>query len=565
MTRLSFTGKRWTDPPLRAEGTPAEIVATIAATRPLGDDARPWLDVSTYPMAAMAAERVRVAVRAGETVGIIGDYDCDGVTSTAILVRMFRRLDTEPVVRLPHRLTEGYGARKEHVEELRARGVTLLLTTDTGVVATEALAYAKERGMDAIVIDHHAYAELPEAYAILHPALTRLRSPPAAAGVAFAFAHAVLGDTWPDHDTDVALAAIGTIADVVPLTNENRTMVKDGLAALARLDPASDLGALRDAAGLGRRPTSGDVAFRLAPRLNAAGRLDDATIGLRALLGDRDSIAALERLNVERQRITQACMEEAFEAVNPSASSGQVPANLPACICVASENFPRGVVGLVAGKLAERFGRPALVASLENGHCTASLRGVPGHDIASALRAHAHLFTAFGGHALAGGCSFAHGNLAAVKEALCCDVLSSLKEEDLYPVVAADAVLDASSATIALADALSAMEPFGADNREPLFLVESVTLTAGRRIGTDGRHLQARAGTVGVVGFGLGHLESMLSNPVDIVCRVAANEWNGTRKAQLSIVDVRAAQTGASLPSISNTAITGTLRAEAIL
>lgn len=554
---MSFTGKRWTEPPLRAAGSPAEIVAAIAATRSLGGDTRPWLEISTYPMATKAADRVRDAVRAGETVGIIGDYDCDGVTSTAILVRMFRRLDTEPIVRLPHRLTEGYGAQKKHVEELLARGMTLLVTTDTGIVATEALAYAKERGIDCIVIDHHAFAELPDAYAILHPALTDLRSPPAAAGVAFAFAHAVLGETWPDHDTDVALAAIGTIADVVPLTNENRTMVKDGLAALARLAPASDLGALRDAAGLGRRPTSGDVAFRLAPRLNAAGRLDDATIGLRALLGDRESVVALERLNVERQRVTQACMEEAFEAVDA--------ANPPACVCIASENFPRGVVGLVAGKLAERFGRPALVASLENGHCTASLRGVPGHDIAAALRAHAHLFTAFGGHALAGGCSFAHGNLAAVKEALCGNVLSSLKEEDLYPVVAADAILDASSATLALADALSSMEPFGAENREPLFLVEGTQLTGARRIGTDGRHLQARAGGVGVVGFGLGDLENALSEPVDIVCRVTANEWNGTRKAQLSIVDIRAAQTGASLPSISNTAMTGTLRAEAIL
>lgn len=534
------------------------IANSIAAERSLGEDARPWENIETYPMARVAAERVRDAVRNDETVGIIGDYDCDGLTSTTILVRMLRRLGIDPVVRLPHRLREGYGAQTLHVEELLARGVTLLLTTDTGIVAHDALALAKERGVDAIVIDHHAFAELPVAYAILHPALApTLHSPPAAAGVAFAFACAVHGATWPDRDTDIALAAIGTIADVVPLTHENRTMVREGLAALARVDAASGLGMLRDRCGLPKRPSSTDVAFRLSPRLNAAGRLDDATIGLRALLGDSASVDELERLNAERQRITLVCMDEAFSSVDP--------ANLPACVCVASENFPRGVVGLVAGKLAEKFGRPALAASIEKGKCTASLRGVPGHDIALALRTNAKLFTAFGGHAQAGGCSFALENLDAVKLALQGDVLATVNEEDLRPVIAPDAFLDASSATIALADALSALEPFGAENREPLFLVEGVTLTGARKIGADQRHLQARAGQTGIIGFGLGHLENEISGPVDIVCRVTANEWNGARRAQLSIVDIRTAQTGASLPSISKTAMTGTFNAEAIL
>ena len=223
------------------------------------------------------------------------------------------------------------------------------------------------------------------------------------------------------------------------------------------------------------------------------------------------------------------------------------------------------MVGLVAGKLTERFGRPALVASLEDGRCTASLRGVPGHDIALALRANAKLFTAFGGHAMAGGCSFLHENFGAVRDALCVDVLACVAEECLRPAISPDAAIDARSATLPLADALAVLEPFGAENREPLFLVENVVLSGARRIGTDGKHLQARVGALGVVGFGLGDLESALAGPVDVVCRVTANEWNGSRKAQLSIVDVRAAQTGASLPSISNTAITGTLRAEAIL
>lgn len=560
MTRLSFTGKRWIEPAFVASGEPAATAERLASTRDLGPDA-PWrMDPATYPMAAKAATRLKDAALAGERVGIIGDYDCDGLTSTAILVRLLRRLALEPVVRLPHRLTEGYGARAAHVEELHAKGVTLLITTDTGIVATEALALAREKGMDAIVIDHHAFVDLPPAYAVLHPALTALRSPPAAAGVALAFAHAVLGDAWPDRDTDVALAAIGTIADVVPLTHENRALTKDGLAALARVDAGSGLGLLRDRSGIGRTPTSGDVAFRLAPRLNAAGRLDDATIGLRALLGDVASVDILETLNAERQRLTQACMDEAMSMLDP--------ADLRGCVCVASATFPRGIVGLIAGKLAERFGRPAAAISIENGLCTASLRGVPAYDIAAGLRAHAHLFTTFGGHAQAGGCSFHETNLGAVMDALHAHVSSSVDVAALRPAIELDAVLPRERATLRLADALAALEPFGAGNREPLFLVESVALSGVRRVGSDLRHLQARAGAVGVIGFGLGHLADALAGPVDLTCRVTSNEWNGMRRPQLSVVDIREAapvQTGASLPSISNTAITGTLSADAIL
>lgn len=558
MENLSFTGKRWIDPVLDAAGEPRAVADTFALRRSLGDDMRAWTDPTTYPMALAAAERLKTATARHETIGIIGDYDCDGLTSTTILVRLLRRLGTEPIVRLPHRLLEGYGVQTAHIEEMRARGVTLLLTTDTGVTAFQALQRAKDVGIDVIVIDHHAFETLPPAFAVLHPALTALRSPPAAAGVAFAFSHAVEGGPWNDIDTDAALAAIGTIADVVPLTHENRTMVKDGLAALARIAPTSGLGMLRDRSGIGKTPLSGDVAFRLSPRLNAAGRLDDAAIGLHALLGDAASIELLETLNVERQRLTQECMQEAFGMVDAT--------DLPACVCVASRNFPKGIVGLIAGKLTEKFGRPSAAVSIKDGQCTASLRGIPGHDIAGALRANAGLFTAFGGHAQAGGCSFAEANLDAVKRALHEDVLSYVRPDALRPVLELDAVLPVAHASLALVGELSRLEPFGAGNREPFFLVPSVSLTGIRRVGADKRHLQARIDSVGVIGFGLGEWADAIGGTVDLACRVTANEWNGARSVQLSVVDIRAAAyTGANFPSISKTAMTGTLRAEAIL
>lgn len=532
MTRLSFTGKRWIDPAGDASGHPREIVRTIADTRGLGEETRAWMNATTYPMAGIAAERVKSAIRNNETIAIVGDYDCDGLTSTAILTRLIQRLGGEPIVRIPHRLKEGYGLQTLHVEEMLAKKVTLLLTVDTGIVATAALQHAKDKGLDVIILDHHHYVDLPPAFAILHPTLTTLQSPPAAAGVAFAFAHAILGETWPDRDADLALAAIGTIADVVPLTHENRAMVRDGLAALGRMDPTSGLGMLRDRSNVGRIPTSGDVAFRMAPRLNAAGRLDDAEIGLRALLGDAASVDLLETLNAERQRLTLTCMEEAFAMVNEE--------NLPACVCVASANFPKGIIGLIAGKLAEKYGRPAAAVAIKDGMCTSSLRGIPGHDIAGALRANAELFTAFGGHAQAGGCSFLETNLIAVKQALHDDVMTYVRPEALLPVLALDLALPMENATLALADALSLLEPFGAENREPLFLVENVTLTGARTVGADNRHLQARMGQTGVIAFGLGHLAASLTEPVDLACRITANEWNGTRKPQLSVVDIRA-------------------------
>lgn len=511
------------------------LAKTLAAARRLGGTARGWTDPSTYPMAAMAAKRVRTAAANHESIGIIGDYDCDGLTSTAILVRLLRRMGITPIVRLPHRLLEGYGVQRSHIDEMHAHGVTLLITTDTGVTALEPLAHAKKIGIDVIVIDHHAYTELPPAFAVLHPSLTTLRSPPAAAGVAFAFAHAVEGSPWEDIDTDAALAAIGTVGDVVELTHENRTMVQEGLVALTRLDASSGLGMLRNKSGVGPLPTSGDIAFRLSPRLNAAGRLDDAMIGLRALLGDAASVDRLETLNSERQRLTQECMEQAFGMIEQH--------TLPACICVASEHFPKGIIGLIAGKLTERFGRPSAAIAITDDRCTASLRGIPGHDIAGALRTYAHLFTSFGGHAQAGGCSFPRSNLDAIQRALHDDVLSYVREDMLQPQIPIDLILPIEHATLQLVETLAQLEPFGAGNREPIFQIPSVALTNIRLVGGDQRHLQARAGGIGIIGFGLGELAPSLTGAVDLACRITAHEWNGRRDVQLSVIDIRKTMT----------------------
>ncbi len=532
MQHLSFTGKRWTAPEHTFSGDAAAIALSFAQARFLGDDSvRAWTDSSTYPMAAAAAERLKKAASTHETVGIIGDYDCDGVTSTAILVRLLRRLGIEPIVRLPHRLKEGYGVQQAHITEMHAHGVTLLITTDTGITAINPLAHARMLGIDVIVIDHHAFVDMPPAFAVLHPSLTTLRSPPAAAGVAFAFAHAVEGTPWADMDTDAALAAIGTVGDVVPLTHENRIMVQEGLAALARLDASSGLGMLRNRSGIGPVPTSGDIAFRLSPRLNAAGRLDDATLSLQALLGDAACIDQLDALNSERQRLTQECMEEAFGMLDIH--------NLPACICIASERFPKGIIGLIAGKLTERFGRPSAVITIKDGYCTASLRGIPGHDIAGALRAHAQLFTTFGGHAQAGGCSFPLTHIDAIQRALHDDVLSYIREDALQPTITIDLALPIERVTIQLVEALAELEPFGAGNREPIFLIPSVALTTIRRVGSDQQHLQARVGDMGIIGFGLGEYAAALTGTVDLACRITVNEWNGRRNVQLSVVDVR--------------------------
>ena len=478
--------------------------------------------------------RIRAAVEQKQKVVIFGDYDCDGITATAQLLRYFRRRGMEPAVRLPHRVRDGYGLTMQIVEELKARGVSLVITCDTGITAVEETAALMGAGIDVIITDHHHLAEeIPAAYGILHPALRSYPGPhPSGAGVVLKLLFALEdGKHWEDMASDCALAMFGTVADLVELKGDNRAIVQLGLRALAQIDsgPLAELRARTRMTGENLR--SGDIAFRIAPRINAAGRMSEPDIALRALLEGGASLDALEALNAERQEKTGVLLERIVsETKNADAPF----------IVRASGDYPHGLLGLLAGRLTEAFGRPSLVAAIDGDTCTASLRSPPCYNIVEGLRRSAPLFRRFGGHAQAAGCTFERINLPAIEAALSQDVRSMLSEEDLLPMIVIDAELRAEDVTARLCDELSLLEPFGQGNPEPKFLLKNVTIEAARAVGSDGLHLQGSIAGVACIGFNLANVVKRFDG-LDIVARVGLNVWNGKTAPQLMIEDVRGA------------------------
>jgi single-stranded-DNA-specific exonuclease len=533
--RLSLTGRSWrirtgAECSAAPELQGSALVSTLQAARGLQE---PQGTLPEPPDLLRACERVRRALACGERVGIFGDYDCDGITASAQMVRYFRRHSTDALVRLPHRLHDGYGLSRAIVNELRTQGIGLLITVDTGITAIEPIRNLQAHGTDVIVIDHHhARAEVPPAHALLHPALTPgFPEPhPSGAGMVLLFLTALEEGAWEDMETDKALAMIGTVADLVELRGVNRTIVRSGLRALETVQ-SGPLKDLRDTA-LGRGVlTSSDIAFRIAPRINAAGRMDDPMIALHALLHGGAALERLHQLNRARQELTESLVESALSAIDRNADF----------LATASPDYPPGIVGLIAGTLTEATGRPSLAAAVHNGYCTASLRSTPAYHITQGLERIAGLLDAFGGHAQAAGCTFREEHFAEIVEMLQCDVRKRVPPDHLQPITIIDAQTPAESVTLELAAMLDELEPFGQGNPEPRFLLRNVLFTSVRVVGNDGKHLQARIANRKAIGFRLGHLHRHCSRRLDAVCRIGTDTWNGKREVQLFIDDIREA------------------------
>ncbi|MBU0767202.1 single-stranded-DNA-specific exonuclease RecJ [Patescibacteria group bacterium] len=480
-----------------------------------------------------ATERIKQAIADNETIGIFGDYDCDGITSTVQLMRYFRRHNIEPIVRLPHRGKDGYGLKQHIIDEFLEKKTQLLITVDTGIGSVQEVRNAKREGMDVIITDHHyPRLNLPPAVAIIHPQLSpEYPTPhPSGAGVVYQLINALEGGEWEDKHIDTALAMIGTIADVMELRGQNRLLVKQGLEALKELKD-EPLGSLITQAGLNKEfTTSTDIAFRIAPRINAAGRMTDPLIGLHALLEGGEALITLELLNEQRQKLTANLFEEALAEVESFKDQS--------FLCIAREDFPEGIVGLLAGKLTEMFGKPSLVGRIKGDKCTASLRSVPAYHMTEGLERCSDLLQYFGGHAQAAGCTFSVEILDELSERLNSDVQKHTKEEDLLPTVVIDAELSPSAVTLKLCEGLKYLEPFGKGNPEPLFLLKNIQIDYQRCVGTDGAHLQGNIAGKKMIGFRLGHLKEQLTGSVDVVCKIGTDSWNGVTRPQLFVEDI---------------------------
>jgi single-stranded-DNA-specific exonuclease len=530
----------------------SETTAAILVRRGLDDvsEARAFLaaeDPRHDPLAlgdmAAAVERIRAAVAAGERICVHGDYDVDGISATALCVLVLRELGAQVEWRLPSRFDEGYGLALETIERLAADGVDLVVTVDCGITAVTEVARARELGVDVIVTDHHRPAEsVPDCPVVA----TRPSAYPCpdlcGTGVVHTLARALLGDDHPALARTLDLVALATIADVVPLVDENRALAAAGLRTLARTRRPG-LQALMKAARVD--PAAVDavaVAFRLAPRINAAGRLGRPDVALELLLtddvGEAERLAAqLEDLNRERQSVEERILREAVSLVESWSPEERARRGY----VLWDEAWHEGVNGIVASRLVERFNRPVVLIAKSATGWKGSGRSIPAFDLHGALGACAEHLERFGGHRAAAGLSIETERLDTFREAFGAHADAVLGDADLRPVTTVDAIVPAHALTLALAEELDRLAPFGLGNPEPTLLVASVDAVSPTTVG-EGKHLRFRirqhdrdGGSA--IAFGLGSQLDRLQRPgrYDVAFRLKENRWNGTIAPQLVV------------------------------
>ncbi len=466
----------------------------------------PSLDHLHDPLAltgmAEAVSRVRSAIQAQEKILIYGDYDVDGTVSVVMLKKAIEIAGGAADFHVPHRLKEGYGMRSEVIERAAGMGVTLIISVDTGIRALEVVTGARERGIDVIITDHHLpEAQLPPALAVLNPNRRDSTYPDrnlCGAGVAFKFVQALLATLgWPEQKlarmlkSFLKLVALATVADVVPLTGENRIIVKHGLEGLNRVSNPG-LQALLEVSGLdkGTAPSARQVAFQIAPRINAAGRMDDAHDVIRLFLSDdlphaREIAAQLHSLNKERQETEADIVRLVLEECS------RVPVTEDqAALVFAGPGWHRGVVGIVASRLVERFYRPVFVLSEEDGVAQGSGRSIPPFHLLDALESMPDLFTRFGGHRQAAGLSLPSELVPEFRQRLNAYAASHLCAADFRPQLDIDAVVDLKELTTgpAVAELLS-LAPFGFGNPPPVLALIGAEV-AGEPVWMKEKHLR---------------------------------------------------------------------------
>ena len=489
-----------------------------------------------------AVNRIRRAIEQGELILVYGDYDADGMTSASILKETFEQLGAECLVYLPNRFTDGYGPNasvyKYFIEQ---QGISLIVTVDNGVAGHEAIDLAQSMGVDVIVTDHHSMPEvLPDAYAIVHPEHPEADYPfkhLAGCGVAFKLACALLEEVQVEL---LDLVAIGTIADMVSLTDENRIMVQYGLEVL-RNTQRLGLQELFEIAGISSSDiTEETVGFQLAPRLNALGRLDDPNPAIELLTGFDDEevheiALMIQDKNEERKEIVQAIYEEAKSLVDPN-KSVQV---------LAKEGWNPGVLGIVAGRLLEELGQTVIVLNLEDGRAKGSARSIEAVDIFEALDPHRELFIAFGGHAGAAGMTLEAEQIDALSEILETYVTDKGIDAKGKSTLYLDEELDLESLSLETVKSFERLAPFGMDNQKPVFYIRDFKVENARSMGAGDSHLKLKIskGTASfeVVAFGQGSKTTEFSQvkQLELAVTLSVNQWNGQTTLQLMMVDAR--------------------------
>lgn len=501
-----------------------------------------------------AVKRTALAIESGECIMIHGDYDVDGVTASALLVRVLRILKADVSWYVPHRQKEGYDISRTGVDEAIDRGVKLIITVDCGSSAIDPIRYAREKGIDVIVTDHHEVGEtLAPANVIINPHKPGCEYPfkqLAGVGVAFKFAEALVAECGLDaasfRKRFYDLAAVGTVADVVPLLGENRILVKHGLDEM----PSSGkkgLKALMEISGMsGDSVNSQTIAFGIAPRLNAAGRIDDASLAVELLLTTDDNAAMdmaseLDGRNRKRQSEQERIVREALEQI-----AGKGLAETSKVFVLASSNWHAGIVGIVAGRITERYCRPSiLIAMDEDGEAgVGSARSIKAFDMYEALTDCHHLLDRFGGHSQAAGLSISSSNLDEFRDLMRTIADERISDGDMLPMLDVDCEISLSHVTRQLAHEIKQLEPYGHCNKEPVFMTRNCVISSKRRIGQNNSHLklslkQGSGKSIDCLAWGWGEHEEefRLGSLIDVCYNIRINTFNGNETAQMILKD----------------------------
>ncbi|WP_226037008.1 single-stranded-DNA-specific exonuclease RecJ [Aquibacillus saliphilus] len=491
-----------------------------------------------------AVTRVKQAIEQGESILVFGDYDADGVSSTTVMIEALQELGAICDYYIPNRFTEGYGPNKQAFRQAYKQGYTLIITVDNGIAAVKEAEIAKQLGIDLIITDHHEVQEvLPDAMAIIHPKC----SPDytfdelAGVGVAFKFAEALLG-YFPNQLLD--LVAIGTIADLVPLVNENRILAHFGLKALTS-SKRSGITALKQTCNIEGTVTEEHIGFLIGPRLNAVGRLQDADAAVDLLLTKdpnhaNELVQFIDQLNQERKKIVTEISNEA-EAIVEADETG----TNDNVIVVASEGWNEGVLGIVASKLVRKYDRPTIVLSINKEKMTAkgSARSISGFDLFSNCMQIREDFIHFGGHAQAAGMTLTEENISVIRTKLNNLASEQLTPDDFKQTLIIDNTVQIEELDVSLISELDKLAPFGMGNPKPLFHIHAVPNEV-RQIGNQKNHLKMSIkqsqSQLDSIGFGMGDLYSKISPnaEMDIVGQLEINEWNGKRKVQMLVKDL---------------------------
>jgi single-stranded-DNA-specific exonuclease len=558
----------------RAAGIP-NVVARLLVTRGITDPllARQFVDPklnalrepAELPGATRAAEIIYAAVEAKQRITIYGDYDADGMTATAILLRCLKLLHAEVDFYIPHRIDEGYSLNAEAIEKIAAQGTKLVITVDCGVASVAEAKLARDLGLTLVITDHHQLAaELPPAAAIVHPGLPHDPYPfPGLCGAAVAFKvawaicqQASNGQKVTDRLKNfllqaVGLAAIGTVADVVPLVDENRILVRYGLGCL-RSQPTVGIAALMRSTKLDekQRLECDDLGYTIGPRLNAAGRLGQAELAIELLTTENqqraDTIAQyMEEMNVQRQSMERTMSRSALKQARDFGDPEQATA-----LVLADHEWHAGVIGIVAGRLAEKFNCPVVMIAndplgIKPG--LGSARSIPGFNLHEALAECGHLLESHGGHAAAAGLRVTPQNLSAFRQEFCRVATEKLSAAERCAELQVDAEASLQMLTRQTVEQIENLAPFGNGNSRPIFCASDVRLSGGlKRMGSTGKHLSMMFDQYGVkmraVAFGGGDWEEELARvegPMSIAFRPVINHFRGRSSVEIHLADWR--------------------------